>query len=82
MFSSTARVCSRMSNDTVPTESTDAPAIVLSGRRLDVPDTNANPPATFTCGNRPRGTAFPGTTVPLMTYPQATSNHQQPAASL
>ena len=39
MLSSTARVCTRMSSDVVPNSSTAAPAMVLSGRRLLVPET-------------------------------------------
>ena len=50
-----------MSSVTDPSSPTSAPANVSSGRRLLVPDTNANPPATLTCGNRPAGSAFPGT---------------------
>ena len=50
MLSITARVWTRMSRWTSPAASISAPAIVSSGRRLLVPDTNANPPASLTCG--------------------------------
>jgi hypothetical protein len=40
---------------------------VSSARRLLVPDTNTNRPATFTCGYLPRGRAFPTTTLASVT---------------
>src|SRR5688572_5730237 len=57
-----------MSKLAVPMASTDAPAMVLSGRRLLIPETKTNPPATFTWGNRPRGAAFPSTTLPAIAF--------------
>ncbi len=63
MFSITACVCARMSSVVTPNSSATAPANVLSGRRLLVPETKARSPITFTCGKRPRGVAFPATTV-------------------
>ena len=35
----TARVCTRMSSAVVPIASTEAPAMVLSWRRAEVPET-------------------------------------------
>src|SRR5580658_9989641 len=72
MFSSTARVCSRISSRVVPNSSTSAPAMVLSPRRALVPDTKRKSPARLRCGYLPRGAAFPSTTllsVLLMNFP-------------
>ncbi len=55
MFSITARVCARISRVTVPSSSTDAPVIELSGLRALVPETNTRSPTTLRWGNRPRG---------------------------
>src|SRR5579863_5467506 len=63
MFSITARVCRRMSSRVVPSESTSAPAMVLSARRALVPEINRKSPARLMCGYFPRGTAFPSTTL-------------------
>src|SRR5271165_670384 len=65
-FSMTARVWVRMSKRIVPEASTSAPAMVLSGRRALVPETNKKGPARLICGKRPRGAAFPPTTLASM----------------
>src|SRR3979411_1226910 len=62
MFSSTARVCARMSSTGRPVASRSAPAMESSARRALVPDTKMKSPARRKCGNVPRGLALPGIT--------------------
>ena len=49
MLYSTTRVCSRMSRTIVPIASIEAPAMLLSGRRLLMPAVNRKGPARLTC---------------------------------